>query len=109
MAATEREIAAAAGLDQEDPRYEAATFGREVEEFIDVHPVGQYLIKRAQRDIETAQEGLLDVDPEDTKAVRKLQNQAAVANNVRTWLREAITEGRNATLALQQERDEHAA
>ena len=92
-----------------DPAGELAVFGREVEIFIDQDPIGQYLVKRAREDIEAAQEGLLEADPEDPKAIRGLQFKAAVANRVRTWLGEAIQNGRAAAAQMQLERDENGA
>ena len=90
-----------------DDRYEAAAFGREIELFIDEHPVGKYLVDQARADLELVKESLLSVDPEDAKKIRQLQGKAAVAESVRQWLARAIENGRNAQALLQQERDEH--
>jgi hypothetical protein len=94
-------------LAAQDERYETAAFGREVELFIDEHPVGKFIVDQARADLELAKERLLTVDPEDPSAIRALQQKAAVAESVRQWLAMAIENGRNAADLLQQERDEH--
>lgn len=86
---------------------EAAVFGREVEDFINNDRIGQYLINRARADLDKAYDALISVDPTQTAQIIKLQLDARVATRVRTWLAEAIQDGRHATVQLQQERDEH--
>ena len=88
-----------------DPKWETAVFGREVADFIDGDRIGQYLIDRARRDLEEAQAKLLEVDPTDHKAIASLQLDARVANRVRGWLAQAIEDGKNAEILIQQERD----
>lgn len=90
-----------------DPKVETAVFGREVELFIDEHPVGQYLINQAKADLEKAQEKLLEADPFDPKKIAELQLEARVAMRVRGWLAEAIQNGRDAQTLIRQERDEY--
>ena len=70
-------------------------FGLDVQQFMDTR-LGRYLQDRANSDIETAIEALKTVDPEDPKAIRKLQNDVAVASNVLDWLGQAVTEGEQA-------------
>jgi len=70
-------------------------FGLDVQQFMDTR-IGKYLQDRANSDIETALEALKTVDPEDPKAIRKLQNDVAVASNVLDWLGQAVTEGEQA-------------
>ena len=89
----------------ENPNFETAVFGREVEDFVDNDRIGQYLVKRAREDLEEAQVALLDVDPEDPSEIRRLQNKAAIALSVARWLREAVEQGRAAAEVIQQEHD----
>lgn len=91
-----------------DPNVETAVFGREVTDFVERDRIGQYLIDRAKLDLVTAQTELLEVDPSDFKKIALLQLDARVANRVRGWLMEAIKNGLDAEVLLQQERDEHA-
>lgn len=88
-----------------DPKIETAVFGREVEDFIERDVIGQYLIDRAKRDLEQAGAKLLDVDPTDAKQIAAIQLDARVAQRVRGWLSEAIQDGNDAQILIQQERD----
>lgn len=90
-----------------DPKWEAAVFGREVKNFVEGDPIGAYLVQRARADLEAAQTALLEVDPSDAKQIATLQLDARVANRVRGWLAEAIQNGIDAEILIQQERDEH--
>lgn len=90
-----------------EPLMEQAVFGAEVTEFLERDRIGQYLVDRAREDLERAHTLLVDVSPYDPAAIAKLQQDARVANRVRTWLAEAIDSGTAAAAALQQERDEH--
>lgn len=89
----------------DDPKLEMAIFGREVEEFIENDRIGRYLVSKAMEDIQSAATDLLTVDPNDTAKIREIQNRAAVANAVRGWLGQAVSDGQNAAQAIQQERD----
>lgn len=88
-----------------DPKMETAVFGREAEYFIENDPIGQYIINQAQSDLQQASEGLLEVDPHDFQKIAQLQLDARVANRVRGWLKQAIENGKNAALLIQEERD----
>lgn len=79
-----------------------AGFGMDVEKFMRSE-LGRYLQRRAQDDISRAQDALLTVDPEDAKAVRALQNEAAVAERVLSWLGEAVTQGEQAARQFEAE------
>jgi len=89
----------------EDQKIEQAIFGREVADFIEHDRIGRYLIEKAKEDIQEAATELLTVDPSDISKVRLIQNKAAVANAVRNWLGQAVQDGRNAELLLQEQRD----
>lgn len=70
-------------------------FGLDVQQFMGSN-IGRYLQARANADIEEALEALKTADPEDPKAIRKLQNDVAVASSVLEWLGQAVTEGEQA-------------
>jgi len=74
-------------------------FGLEVEGFLN-GTLGRYLISRAEENVEEAVEGLKRADPEDSRAIRALQHQIHVAENVQYWLAEAIQAGLNAQAEL---------
>lgn len=109
MTPGEEQAAEEARLDAADPKLETAVFGRDVERFIEEDPIGRYLIARAREQIDEAAQALLTVDPTDAQQVSRLQNKAAVAGHIATWLGEAVQAGRDATVALQQERDTYGA
>lgn len=90
-----------------EPMMEEAVFGREVELFLDEHPVGQYLVDRAKQDLETAHEKLVTCSPHDWAGIMALQLDARVALRIKGWLREAIESGHTAQVTLKQEADEH--
>lgn len=94
---------------QDDPDLlETAVFGREVEQFIEHDRIGQYLKDKALADLTAAHDALVQVDPTDYRKIAALQLEARVAERVRGWLSDAIEAGRQATVVLQQERDQHA-
>jgi len=90
-----------------DPKWEAAAFGREVQDFIDNDSIGRWLIEKAKNDLADASAKLIEVECTAFKDIAELQLQARVANRVRGWLAEAIEAGRAAEIQIQQERDEH--
>lgn len=70
-------------------------FGLDCKAFMDSQ-IGRYLTQRANEEIDKALQALKDADPEDAKAIRKLQNDAHCAENFLLWMGEAVTEGENA-------------
>lgn len=92
-------------LDPDDPVVRWATFGRQVEEFL-AGPIGSHLVRKAQAEIDDAVEKLKQVDPEDVRTIRTLQNKAHVAESIVGWLGDVIHEGQGALEALKE--DEHA-
>ena len=70
-------------------------FGMQAEAFL-LSPIGRYLVKRAEGEIEQAVEGLKQADPDDSKSIRNLQNAVKVAESIQYWLAEAIQTGHNA-------------
>jgi microcompartment protein CcmL/EutN len=78
----------------------AMKLGAEAEAFI-VSPLGKFLIQRAEDQIETAVEALKRCDPDDAKAIRAVQNEIRIAEDVQYWLAEAVQAGHNAISALE--------
>jgi len=54
--------------------------------------VGRYLLRQASLEEEQAFKEWLDVDPEDAKAIRLIQERARVPKLVFAWLRDAVRE-----------------
>lgn len=79
-------------------------FGFQVQAFLQSE-VGQHLIHRAESQIAAALEQLKVVDPEDARAIRAIQNEIRVAEDIQYWLAEAITTGQ---VAEQQLIDQHS-
>lgn len=86
-------------MTEADALMEQVKFGIEVESFQN-SSIGQYLIKRAADEITVAREKLDDVDPEDAKAIRKLQNDIYCAKSFLAWLKWAIEDGLSAEQTL---------
>jgi hypothetical protein len=91
-------------LNPEDPLVRWATFGRQVEDFLD-GPIGQHLLSKARQQAQDAVDKLKIADPEDAKAIRALQNQAQVADSILGWLGDVIHEGQGALEALKEDHD----
>lgn len=64
--------------------------------------IGQYIVGRAQQEIDDAVIKLKTVTPEDIKQVRKLQNRINVAEGSLLWLQEALISGKQAMETLQE-------
>jgi hypothetical protein len=82
--------------------FERAGFGKEVELFWG-SGVGQYLRNRAQECYSEAIQSLKSVDPTDTRAVMKAQNEARVAEMFEQWLSQAVLDGLKALELLEGE------
>ena len=81
---------------------ERAGFGKEVELFWG-SGIGQYLRNRAQECYSEAIQNLKSVDPTDTRAVIKAQNEARVAEMFEQWLSQAVLDGLKALELLEGE------
>lgn len=88
-----------------DPRWEWASFGRVVEDFLS-GPIGSHLIRKADEQTAEAVEKLKVVSPEDSVTIRALQAQAQVSDLIMRWLAEAVHEGQMALEHLKEESDE---
>jgi len=62
--------------------------------------LGKHMIARANAQRETALDALGDVDPEDPKAIRELQNTKRVAELFLHWLASFEAEGEDAERAF---------
>lgn len=62
-------------------------------------PIGQFLVSRADEEIESAVEVLKRTDPEDAKSIRAQQHIIHVAESIQYWLADAIQAGYNAAEA----------
>lgn len=93
--------------DSLEPAMETAVFGREVEIFLNEHPVATYIVNRAKADLDEAHAALVTAQATDFHLIAGLQLKARVAQHVTQWLREAIQAGRAAEVTLKQERDEY--
>ena len=75
-----------------------------VEDFLE-GPIGDYLVKKADEQASKAIDELKVTPPEDTNAIRTLQNKIQVAESITGWLGEAIHEGQMALEHLKEDSD----
>lgn len=59
-------------------------------------PLGQYVLGRLEQIIEAAKNKLVEVNPEDSKTVARLQSEIWKAGVVPAFLAELLAEGRQA-------------
>lgn len=64
--------------------------------------VGRFFAMRAQEDMLAGLEALKTVDPHDPKAISRMQNRVAVAENFFVWMAEAIDSGNSAKAAFEE-------
>jgi len=67
--------------------------GDDAETFV-TSDLGQKVIELSRRDVDAAALELIDVDPEDKKKVREIQNRIWRATQFEAWLKEIITTAR---------------
>ena len=89
-------------LDPDDPLVRTATFGRQVEDFLETD-IGKYLVGRAEQEARTAMDRLKAISPWRRARIRDLQAQVWRAENFQQWLGNAIVEGRHALQMLQED------
>ncbi len=87
-------------VNEEREHMETVAFGIEVEAFLERHPIGRYLKRKIVEEEEAAKERLTEVDPEDAKAVRAVQNDFHLAKRIDRWLAQAIAAGYQAEAQL---------
>lgn len=77
-----------------------AIFGKQVDMFWD-SDIGQYLLKRALAEYNSAISELIQVHPTDVGKIAQLQMKATRAEQFREWLSAAIQDGIRATRVLE--------
>jgi len=90
--------------EQEADLWDRASFGKQVEAFWDSQ-VGNYLHARIKLCYSDAIAELKSVDPTDMRAVMKAQNKVALAEQINTWVSEAILDGLKSLDLLEGEGD----
>ena len=73
--------------------------GIQVEAFIN-SDLGRYLLDRSNAEQKAALEQLGSADPDDPKAIRRLQFNLQVAAGIQNWLADLVVEARNAEETL---------
>jgi len=86
-----------------DPDMKQVQLGLDVMHFTTYDKVGIYLIERAHQDRVAALEDLVNVDPNDTAEVRRLQWQAKIPEMFLAWLEQAIDAAVNAEIKIAEE------
>lgn len=95
-------------LNPADPLVRSAVFGRQVEDFLTNDPIGKYLVERADREIEECSIALRHQSPRfwwGRRKIEKLQNRIHICESVLGWLRDSITEGRQALQIIEDHHD----
>ena len=75
--------------------------GVRIETWMD-SPIGRTVRERATAERTEVLEALANVDPEDARAVRALQNRIAVIDAIGQWLEEAMAAAKSAIARLEQ-------
>lgn len=91
-------------LDPDDPQVRTAVFGREVEDFLS-SPIGDYLIKRAEKALAVSIEQLKTADVDTTHTIIRLQERIRLLENFEGWLGAAVEDGHMAIKALDGEEE----
>lgn len=89
----------------EDGLIAQALIGDEAKKFLE-SDLGKCLLGIAEQEVQAAQEALETVEPQDTQAVRHLQNQAWLGRRFKSWLLELMQEGENALATWRQKQNE---
>ena len=75
--------------EENKPLWEAAIFGKQVDEFLS-SDIGKYLLEKAEKQYFNAILKLRDCAPED---LLKHQSEMKRAESIRSWLADAVEEG----------------
>ena len=89
-------------LDPNDPVVASATFGRQVEQFLN-SDIGVYLVRVAKDQSDAATEKLKLADPYNPTVIANLQHDIRVAESVVGWLADAVRAGQQALEQLEEE------
>ena len=82
-----------------------AELGKQAKDFLESE-LGRCLIGMAKQDADIAKEGLANVNPTDTEAVRKLQNKVQLGMQFEQWLRTLVANGDAAINVFKQQENE---
>jgi hypothetical protein len=91
-------------LDPENVLVRAGVFGRQVEQFFETD-IGDYILQRAQKEIDEAVFKLKKVNPRDAELIQTYQNDIRVCESIISWLADAIAQGQAAVETLKGEED----
>ena len=80
---------------EDDELLSLAKMGVDAETFIRT-PLGKFLVKKAEDEIEAATQDLISADPDDVKSNTELRNRIHVARMFVVWLTDSINMGRSA-------------
>lgn len=94
----------AANLDPEDPAVRTAVFGQEVQDFLH-SPIGDFLLNRAETQLQAAIDKLKKINPEDTTGILSLQTKIELLETFESWLGDAVVEGLTAIQIIEGEQD----
>lgn len=92
-------------LSKDDPLVRTAVFGHQVEDWLNTD-IGRFVAQKAAAEIDGLTQQLKTISPQfwwGRRKIARIQNQIAVAERVIGWLADAVTEGRQATQALEDE------
>jgi hypothetical protein len=84
--------------------YAQATLGIEADSWWK-SPLGRYVLQRSLSQTEAIRTQFKTVDPNDSKAVARLQTDWAVAEGALVWIQEAIAAGKQAMDLLEIEKE----
>ena len=87
-------------IDPDDPMVRTAVFGKQVEDFLHGE-IGQYLVKRAEAEVEKDIEKLKNTSPLFVFAIMKLQHRIELWEGVQQQLADAIMDGQQAMRILE--------
>lgn len=90
---------------EEDELLSIAKMGVDAEAFMRT-PLGRFLQKKAQDEIDAATNELIDAKPEDVELGREIRNRIHIAAMFLTWMRESINGGRAAYDQLKETEDQ---
>lgn len=82
-------------LNPDDPVVAQAVLGQKARDWL-TSDLGKYVITRADSDIDRARQALVECPWWNSRRIRRLQNEAKVAQLFKVWMADAIIEGRNA-------------
>lgn len=79
-----------------------AAFGRDVQDFMESE-IGRLIVGRAEQEAAIAIELLKKASPNDSVEITRLQNQIFVAESIKGWLAQAVSDGLQAERVLTEE------